>query len=1145
MTDFDRKDNSLISSPTNTEDVLYFADEKQRKIRDALLNLDKDRSDYCKKLAGVYEGIVIALNNKSNPDRIPQVSHSARELTNILPRYFPGIPTKQEERIDYSNENHRIILNKILDNHPDRRLLPNYLRDKFIDKWIELHTFFNKTSKHDHLKGEKDSEINEDFFYQKIREYEDLLYQLLVEKVFFNVIREIDKILKIKNPTVEDLNNLVVCISQPEHRRYFFTKCTNHKWLNLLVTINAFNKPQDPIEKDGYIQFPDWPESIYLSSVADKEPQKVYEIIKEIDTKNQSILNNFLDSALKSDIDTAVKYSKLVIKKSWIRNLYNLLLPDKISDLVIKLADNNKINEAIKLADNLLCIREYVHKNDDTFYFNKTEAKSYFDEWRYGEIVNSKFHILYEKAPVESISIFFSRIKYCISIEKNDYKIKKIQKIKDLIIEARSFLAGKKRSRYYEYSHIWRPNLVTSRNKREDVKNILIDGVISIFENNKDNKDALLKIGANIKKYKDYGFFRRLEMFLYLINPEIFKDDIRDILIDNKIIKAHNLEKEYLSLLELEYSKLDTKDQRKIKKYIKQGPNIIRTGSTTKEELRVIKNGWRLNFLKIINKKDDNYIKNSKDIINSYSKKTEGEIEVHTSWIGDSSPISSENLSKMDLKETINYLSSYKISDDFFERNSYNGLGLIFSGLVKENPNKYISNIDLYFAKKIRPIYIYNLIGGLKDAIRQGNKFNETNSIDLCYSVIVKNKISQEQNNGEQGIDSVKQSIADFMGEILGNSKYNVPFSMREKVWKIIEILSDDSDPTQEYEQKDSEGGLDPMTLAINTTRGEAINASISYGLWYAKNNKKLKSKINLMPKELELLLSKHLNIENDPSIAIRSVYGSRLPNFYYLNIDWLKENKEKIFSKNFFEYNVSAWEGYLFNGVIKEVYLVIKDHYKDFINSLGKIENKFRRSEIEQRFCQHLGVIYANSIDDDNDDLINEFFKSAPSKSKAEFINFQGRVVLRQMENFKDKDTVKKRLIKLWELRIIENKNNSDIVELREFGWWFKNSPLNKKSNLDLLTETLKLTNGIIDVPYEIAEELKEYAKEFPLESIMVLDLIVRSKMEKYEHLYKKEDYKEVIKICKESSNKEAVDLAEKLRDYLGSIGFVDDFKE
>jgi hypothetical protein len=530
--------------------------------------------------------------------------------------------------------------------------------------------------------------------------------------------------------------------------------------------------------------------------------------------------------------------------------------------------------------------------------------------------------------------------------------------------------------------------------------------------------------------------------------------------------------------------------------------------------------------------------------VEKYGERTDHDGQIVT-WDGNQSPISSIDLSEFTAEDTIQYLADYKIPEDPFARHSSGGLGSVFAGLVSENPNKYVSVGNLFFDKKIRPIFFYHLTNGLKEAIKNGKEINWLSVIDVYHKIIVEVEYTSEaQNKDEQDWNSVQRAVSDFIGYVLGNNSCLIPTSLKEKIWAIILTLTADPEPTPEYENKNDGVDKDPMTLAINTTRGEAMHAVINYGLWIARNLEDKSVEVK-MPIEITELLDKHLDISQDPSLAIRSVYGWRLPNIFYLNLPWLTKNKEKIFPKDNTDYLLAAWQGYLANNVIKELFTILKQEYYDFISHLGTMkDNGYRRDEIEERFPQQVMVIYANEFE--HDDFVDHFFSNAPVKSRAEAINFAGRVILRELNTFENKDEVKKRFADLWDKRISLPISQINPEELQEFGWWFKVSPFDKKETLDRTIKTLELTEGKIDVAYEIAEELKSFAVEFPVETIKLLDLLIRPKRETWDYLYKKDEYKEVIKLVKSTGNDEAKKNADVLINYLMSeAGLTDDFRD
>ena len=1119
-----------INKPLDIEDVLSGAEERQRKIRNALLILDTQTPQLSKRLAGIYEGMVLTSGIKRNPDRIAQVSHSARELTAILPRYFKGIPIPETDQ-DIAKESANIarqrgILKDLLNKHPDRSSLPDYLRDKFVDDWMEVNDYFIKSSKHEDLRNQKVSEISEKEFEAQLWRYEDLLCQVLVERTFFDGLSEIDKLLKIAAPTKDDTGELAKNISQPQHRRYFFQKCVNPQWLRLLKEIGAFSNPQPVQREGGYIRFLGWPESQYLSRVATDEPAEVFEIIKDLDSENQSVLDDFIDAAIKSPVEIASKYVDLIVKKKWIQNTYNLRLPDKIAELMEKLAEGNAMGGALKLARVLFDTKvdpptKLSDDSEKPFSTVWHDAKPYFDEWRLGEIVKKKIKSLSAKDPKGLFDIYSSCLRQALELEKR----------------------AKTDEGFYDYSHIWRPNLGRARNSREDAKNILLGGLINLIDGQKDNQAILESFISSLRKHP-LGLFRRVEIYLYLNSTVSFKKEVEELLSDKQTITAYNLRREYLPLLGKEFQNLSSSAQEKIIEIINEGPDIKKTDEMTEEQFARIKEDWKALYLSPI-KKSLPY-KEEKFYGQVVAKRGEPEVddgEIHT-WSGGQSPINAEELGKKSAEEVLAYLMDYQIPKDPFDRYSSTGLGMVFANIVAEEPSKYIPLAVQFTARKVRPIYIYHFINGLKEALKQDRCFEWAPVIDLFHHLTLKlddvKKVSLPANRDEQDWDSVLRTISDVLGHALGQNKCEIPPEFKEKIWKIIVSLSENPEPTPEYEKRDGEGGLDPMTLAINTVRGEAMHAVINYGLWFARNCAKKEDEVKA-PEYVTALLDKHLNTTNDPSLAIRSVYGWRVPNLFYLNKFWLENNKENIFPKDAPEYLLAAWEGYLANNVIKEVFTMLKQQYTEFIPYLNNFEKRgYRAADIDQRFPQHAMIVYAN--EPDHDDFTTKFFDSAPAKARAEAINFGGRVILRQLETLSDKERARKRLEDLWKSRV---DSNADPEELMEFGWWFKNSPMQRKDTLDQMIKTLKATRGKIDVPYEIIEELVGCATEHPVESITILDQIARSESESHEVSYKKEEYRQIIRLVKKTKNTEATKIADALINHLGSRGFIDDFRD
>lgn len=1160
MSEAKTNNDSPAENPVNTESAIKFYEDRQIKVWKSLSSLDPI---FGPGLASMYEGAIISMREK-NPEKIHIVCHLARELSSILPLYKPDIPMSQKapstdqvltglrriENILTSGEENTIKileivkaltlylqnqqtqknqLRAVVNNHPKLSRRPEYLNEEFVKQWMIVHKFFVKNAHYSELKSKNLSiKTSEGELTNNWRIFEELLYRILVNEPFFNAIAEIDRLISIKVPDSSNADELVRLIVEHEHRRYFFDQCSNSNWLALLNQRGAFSRPQEPIKQEEYIQFVVWPESQYLARIAAQKPQEVYNIIKNISSDNPSVLDNFMDAAINSPVGIAALYVKLIKDKGWMLKQYIFSLPDKAVSLIEKLSQGGKFKESISLAYELFKLRadksiSSDKESDTQFYSRHPNAKPYYDEWQFGEIVKKKIKTLATAMPAELFKIYSLRLSEAIEMEG------KTNKPDD----------------FYEFSHIWRPNLTHAHGRNEDAKNILVDGLLNLIEQNKDDVLIIEQLLEILSK-KSYALFRRLEMFVLNLQSDKFLHRAEKILKDKKVIYAYNLRREYLPLLGKCFNKLSPQTQKEIIESVNAGPNIKRGAKQSKNQFDHICANWLILYLTPIEQNlPDEYKKIYTDLVKKYGKVEDDDGEIKT-WVGgNSSPISIEELEKMTSSETVKYLSEYTEPSDPFSSFSSSGLGMNYSSVVSENPQKYVANCLILLENKIRPLYVYQFLYGLKEAIKNNRCFNWEPVTDLCLKMLksdLKN-LPEPLNQYEQNWHSVKRSVADLFGDGLGLKNCEIPAILRDKVWEILLHLTHDEEPTVEDERREGVINLDPMALAINSVRGEAMHAVITYGLWLARQQaKKANGTKNKMPEEMQQILDYHLNPSNDPSLAIRSIYGSRLPNIYYLDSEWAISKIHNIFPQETEaeQYLISALEGYLSNRVYGDVFNFMKDKYKFAIPLLGKNLGKagYRGLDIDERLPQHLMVAFINYTS--YDDLIEYFFKSSPAKIRGEAISFVGRV-MREKYEFSKKDEMIKRIGQLWDTRLASTK---DTEELTEFGWWFKNAPFDRKTTMARMQKTLELTNGIIDAPYEIIEELQNYASEMPLETITALSLIAKADREHHEYSYKKKEYAQIIRLVKMSGDVEATKKADDIINFLGSKGFIE-FRE
>ena len=166
---------------------------------------------------------------------------------------------------------------------------------------------------------------------------------------------------------------------------------------------------------------------------------------------------------------------------------------------------------------------------------------------------------------------------------------------------------------------------------------------------------------------------------------------------------------------------------------------------------------------------------------------------------------------------------------------------------------------------------------------------------------------------------------------------------LRDDVWALLEILAKDTDPTPEFEEQYGGSNMDPASLAINTTRGQAMHDVVRYALWIARtisetlDDPDAGMSFAVMP-EVRTVLTEHLNVASEPSAAVRSVYGQWLAWLYALDKHWTEEHLEWIFpdSAKLAHLRDAAWNAYLFfSPLVDKVFALLRKQYAAAISRL------------------------------------------------------------------------------------------------------------------------------------------------------------------------------------------------------------------
>ncbi len=1057
---------------------------RQQKIALKLARIDQ-------KAVDIYLGALNVLSDRDNPDRYSQSAHSLREVTRII---FQKANIPQELS---NEENLKTKIEKKFVENSDLLPLPAEEETNFlIKKWVDIHNYFVKISHH----GEP---AIEEEFETKLAEFETILNKF-IESIPVT-LDELDKLLSIQSPQQDDVKKLSGLLKHPSHVEYFFSSLTSPDWLQPLSSQGFFSNIPETIKEGNYVKFPNWPLSKYLIKISGIKPEEVIGIIKKIPkTDNVGVHLDLINCGLQMPSNFAKEIVPLA--KRWIVNPYRTLIPEKIGELIVKLINDDEVAPALDLLVTLLDVK----LQDKEMAVFSRETEPLFNSWAYSQILIKIVPLVFAKEPNKVLEILCKKLSKAIALEKTHEDDVRV-----------------------DFSRIWRPAIEeSSQNFDRGVKNNLVSAIRDNLEKVAVVNDESFRSGYDTLSKYVFSIFRRIELHLMNKFPDLLKTEIQQFLSGKEIFENSDLYHERYHLLQDQYQKLPEEIKEKILERIEEGPDLgrfelnykDRTGNPpTEEEKMDYKSRWqRLALYPIRDHIPANWKEKMKKFLTQY-----GELD-HPDYlsyhgpivVGSTSPISEEEFKKKSQEELLDFLRTWKPSKKHFSPTK-EALGGIMGKVISDDPKKYVS-----ISKNIRelsPVYIYHFLEGYRDAIKKGNNFDWNQIITLCKDILetLENKTFPTEDD-LYDFKTVKSAVCDILEEGLRNNNF-LPIEFRTSVLDLIRILLKDNEPDQTYENKHVGENMDPFTLSLNTVRGKAIHALVLYALWCA-NHISSPEVVDKMVPEVKELLELHLNPDYEPTQTIRAVYGFYLPNLFYLNSDWTERQLSNIFPKEaeFRALSRATWEAYIkYARFYDSVYSKMKNEYR---NAINKLNSPKISQNAKSKLAEHLMLAYLRGLEDlGNDSLTTKFFKMRQYQANEHAIWFIGKVldnIQKEETDIKVKKRIMERCLNIWKWRIEEARKMNETErkqfakELKMFGFWFINSPFDKKSAISQLCITLEITEGIMDFATEIIKKLPEYASDYSSEVLRILDLLIRGDQYAMLPMLSKEKISDILEI-------------------------------
>lgn len=981
--------------------------------------------------------------------------------------------------------------------------------------------------------------------FQNFVDMMDTILDVVLEKFesrYLGYYVLLDNLLKKNSPSKKDIKTLRNHVPNNQIAlSYFFDRLNSPAWLQPLKKHGFFTQPPElEIAENGdNVQYPFWPECRYLTRMATKDPETTYEIIMQIpETNNFRVYIDLADAALALPPKLA---ANLIPKlKKGLDLPAPSLLAHKLGLLIAILAREGQVDAALDLAGSLLDILPDPRADDDT-YKDLLEPRAHYSEWEYGEILKKDIPDLASSARDKCLVLLCTLLTKAIRFS---YKNNKSDGISD-------------------NSLIWRPAIEEhSQNQPDDIKNLLVSAIrdTAYGEINTNRKNTL-----SIIESQSYKVFQRIGLYLRWKWPQTDLINTSLFLTDPIVLNDHNLQHEIYTLLRDRFGELSHKIQRDYFDYIKKGTMKKKKQAleektdtpVTDDQANQRANYWQYKKLYPIQEYLIGKWKGRFKIL----AETFGEIEypdfpffMSTELIGPESPRKPEDLKAMDIDELVSFLKSWKPSGDWMSP-SPEGLGRDLTTVVSSDPKRFAAESRKF--EGLDPTYVRSIISGFRKAIEQKMSFTWKPIVDLFLWVVNQPRDTIGKTSVDDDFDTdwgpTRQEIANLIRHGCSATKGKIPIKLRGKVWKVLAPLTEDPEPTLEYEAKYGGSNMNPMTLSINTARGEAMHAVIHYAIWIRRYNDKkdnaeeLKSAgFDAMP-EVREVLDRHLNIDFDKSTAIRAVYGASLVWLIQLDRSWSINNLVRFFPKGaeFRELRDAVWDTYLLYGHTNlDAMDILKDEYQYAVELMGR--EPFDAREInrsDERLAEHLMLLYwygKLNIEREND-LLVQFYSKSTVSLRAHALGFVGR----QCSIYKDTipSDILERLQHLLEYRIkliTGTEEATAAEELITFGWWFVSKRFDDAWAISQLEEVLKLA-GKVEPDHKVVERLAALANSMPFETVRCLRFIIEGDKEGWYIYHWREQARLLLSTVINGTNPEAKQIAIDIINRLGARGFLE----
>jgi hypothetical protein len=940
-------------------------------------------------------------------------------------------------------------------------------------------------------------------------------------------------------PSAEIISEVIEEISKGSRQlAYFFDHLSSPVWIAPLAAAGVFSRPYGAEEQDGYLRFPVWPPSQYLARMAGEAPEEVFAVLRDLpDSDNERVREDLTAAALALPLEMSAEIATRQAR--WVSEREHLYFAEVgLSSLVVRLADEGRLDAALELAAPLLELRpDWEGASEDSFA-GRPRPQAKFADWQFGRLAAEIIAALFRADRTRGATFAFDLVEQSVRLSSRTAEDGQL----------------------VDFSYIWRSAIEDhEQNTHRGIEDTVISVVRNQLEFEMDRAPDGLPDAVGLLAVRDLQIFERLALHIVRRFAPAGSTLIRDYVLNGELLNSVGVWHEYALLLAQRFGDLEAPDRAAFMSLISAGPSRESLEEhADPDEWERYASIWRLRRLALIKEHltgtdlDDFVV-----LTERFGTPDHPEfVSYGRSFVGPTSPLTDQDLRAMSLEAVVSYLETWE-PDQGWGKPSPEGLARALTTVVSHESHTYSSGATQFIG--LDPTYVRGLLSGLETAVRNKSSLEWAPVVELSEWIVAQPREIAGRVGEYADLDPgwvwARKEVAALCSLGFESDNSEPPIELAPRIWSILSALSSDPEPTPEYEAQYGGDNMDPTMLSLNTVRGQAMHATVRFGLWMkraidgAGEETETGKSCVLLLDQVKGVLERHLDYEADPSLAVRAVYGQWFPWLTLLGRDWAIGIAPAVFPKDEGSeaYWHAAWDAYVtWTQPYNEMLALLGEEYRlAILRASDEARQRLgATSSPSERLAEHIVVFYWRGLIElgGEGSLLRQLFESGSEELRSHAIGFVGRALANEPTADSLPDEVRERLEALWAWRVeqvgAESGEERGLKELNAFGWWASSHAFADDWVLDQLEAVMRLGSHP-EPDFAVLERLAKAAAALPRRTVTVLTEYLQRPAEPWSVLGHRDAIGSILEAAIRSKDKAAVAEAVNLLEWLGTQGF------